>query len=123
MIFTAEETSFIIEADGKKLRVSYDEFCGNHKNAMEFCKEQGGGDESVENLRFIARHRDEINEELKKLGKELISGWYWTNEFTWWSDECAFVVSTLIGRVIYDYRYYYYNARAVSAFHFENFEF
>ena len=115
MIFTAEETSFIIEADGKKLRVSYDEFCGNHKNAMEFCKEQGGGDESVENLRFIARHRDEINEELKKLGKELISGWYWTNEFTWWSDECAFVVLTGYGVVRNDRRRDNGNARAVSA--------
>lgn len=115
MIFTAEETSFIIEADGKKLRVSYDEFCGNHKNAMEFCKEQGGGDETVENLRFIARHRDEINEELKKLGKELISGWYWTNEFTWWSDECAFVVSTGYGHVNNDYRITINTARAVSA--------
>lgn len=115
MIFTAEETSFIIEADGKKLRVSYDEFCGNHKNAMEFCKEQGGGDETVENLRFIARHRDEINEELKKLGKELISGWYWTNEFTWWSDECAFVVITTNGNVIYERRNNYTSARAVSA--------
>lgn len=115
MIFTAEEKSFIIEADGKKLRVSYDEFNGNHNNAMEFCKKQGGGDETVENLRFIARHRDEINEKLKKLGKELISGWYWTNEFTWWSDECAFVVITDIGFVSYENRYYDYYARAVSA--------
>ena len=115
MIFTAEEKSFIIEADGKKLRVSYDEFSGNHKDAMEFCKEQGGGDESVENLRFIARHRDEINEELKKLGKEPISGWYWTNEFTWWNDECAFVVYTYFGYVDNANRNTYRNARAVSA--------
>ena len=115
MIFTAEEKSFIIEADGKKLRVSYDEFIGNHKDAMEFCKEQGGGEETVENLRFIARHRDAINEELKKLGKELISGWYWTNEITWWSGGCAFVVYTHYGYVNLDYRPSYDNARAVSA--------
>lgn len=35
MIFTAEEKSFIIEADGKKLRVSYDAFCGNHKDVRK----------------------------------------------------------------------------------------
>lgn len=115
MIFTAEEKSFIIEADGKKLRVSYDEFNGNHEDAMKFCKEQRGGDETVENLRFIARYRDAINEELKKLGKNLISGWYWSNEITWWSDVCAFVVSTSSGNVINEDRYITTGARAVSA--------
>ena len=115
MIFTAEEKSFIIEADGKKLRVSYDEFNGNHNNAMEFCKKQGGGEETVENLRFLARHRDAINAELKKLGKELISGWYWANEITWWSDDFAFVVTTGYGNVNYDYRGSNDYARAVSA--------
>jgi hypothetical protein len=115
MIFIAEEKSFIIEADGKKLRVSYDEFSGNHDDAMRFCKEQGGGDETVENLRFIARHRDAINEELKKIGKEIITGWYWTNEIAWWSADCAFVVSTDCGYVGSGTRYYSYAARAVSA--------
>lgn len=99
LIFTAEETSFIVEAGGKKLRVSYDEFCGNHKDAMKFCEEQGGGDETVENLRFIAKHRGVINEELKKLGKGYISGFYWSNEVTWWSDDRAFVVNTSLGIV------------------------
>lgn len=115
MIFTAEENSFIVEADGKKLRVSYDEFSGSHKDAMEFCKEHNGGDETVENWRFLARHRDAINEELRKLGKEVIAGWYWSNEATWWSDECAFVVETINGTVINDLRSDTYSARAVSA--------
>ena len=115
MIFTAEENSFIIEADGKKLRVFYDEFNGSHKSAMEFCKEHGGGDETVENWRFLARHRDAINEELRKLGKEVIAGWYWSNEATWWGDEFAFVVSTRYGRVYDANRSIYDNARAVSA--------
>ena len=123
MIFTAEENSFIVEADGKKLRVSYDEFSGSHKSAMEFCKEHGGGDETVENLRFLARHRDAINEELKKLSKEPIFGWYWSNEATWWNEACAFVVSTNNGDVISANRRNYPAARAVSAFHFEDFEF
>ena len=115
MIFTAEENSFIVEADGKKLRVSYDEFSGSHKSAMEFCKEHGGGDETVENLRFLARHRDAINEELKKLSKEPIFGWYWSNEAAWWADECAFVVSTSDGIVVNEDRSIAYYARAVSA--------
>lgn len=115
MIFTAEENSFIIEADGKKLRVSYDGFNGSHKSAMEFCKEHGGGDETVENLRFLARHRDAINEELKKLGKEPIVGWYWSNETTWWNEACAFVVITSDGGVNDDYRNDHNYARAVSA--------
>ena len=115
MIFTAEENSFIVEADGKKLRVSYDEFNGSHKSAMEFCKEHGGGDETVENWRFLARHRDAINEELRKLGKEVLAGWYWSNETTWWNEACAFVVSSVNGNVDNGNRSSYLNARAVSA--------
>lgn len=115
MIFTAEENSFIIEADGKKLRVSYDEFSGSHKDAMEFCKEHNGGNETVENWRFLARHRDAINEELKKLGKEPIVGWHWSNETTWWDEACAFVVNSFYGYVTDDNRYDYNYARAVSA--------
>lgn len=112
MVFTAEDSGFIIEADGKKLRVSYEEFCGSHSNAMEFCKKQGGGDETIENLRFIARYRDGINKELKKLGKKFITGLYWTNEIAW-SADCAFVVSMYIESVSYDIRYCFNNARAV----------
>lgn len=112
--FIAEENGFIIEADDKKLWVSYDESKGNHEGIMKFCKEQGGGDETVENLRFIAKHSGAINKELKKLGKELILGWYWSNEVTWLRDECAFVVNMCNGNVDYVYRYGTYEARAVS---------
>ena len=114
IIFTAEEKGFIVEADGKRLWVSYDEFHGNHKEAVAFCKEQGGGDETAENLRFIARYRNAINEELKKLGKEIIRSWYWTNEITWWSGGCAFVVYTDSGNVIGVSRDNDGNARAIS---------
>lgn len=113
--FTAEENSFIFEADGKKLRVSYAEYCGIHENAMKFCKESGGGDETVENLRFIARHRDAINKELSALGKQLIESWYWTNELSWRYNDCAFVVFSFDGSVSYGYRISTIYARAVSA--------
>ena len=113
--FTAEENSFIVEAEGKKLRVSYAEFFGNYEDSMKFCKENDGGDENVENLRFLAKHHDVINNELVKLDKEKISGWYWSNEVTWCRNDCAFVVNTNYGYVYYDYRYRNPNARAVSA--------
>ena len=121
--FTAEENSFIVEAEGKKLRVSYEEFSGNHNAAMEFCKKNGGGDETVENWRFLAKYRDAINKELAKLDKEKISGWYWSNEDAWWDDNCAFVVGTLNGYVGSGSRNNSSYARAVSAFRFEDFKF
>ncbi len=113
--FTAEENSFIVEAEGKKLRVSYAEFFGNYEDSMKFCKENGGGDETVENLRFLAKYRDAINEELVNLDKVKISGWYWSNEVTWWRNDCAFVVIPILGNVNDDYRYSHSYARAVSA--------
>ena len=115
VIFTAEENSFIVEAEGKKLRVSYAEFNGNHSDSMKFCKDNGGGDESVEELRFLAKHRDTINEELKKLGKETIRGWYWSSELAWWNNNFAFVVATNTGIVDIETRNLYDYARAVSA--------
>lgn len=113
--FTAEENSIIVEAEGKKLRVSYAEFFGNYEDSMKFCKENGGGDETVENLRFLAKYRDAINEELVNLDKEKISGWYWSNEVTWWRDDCAFVVGTYNGYVNNVTRSTIIYARAVSA--------
>lgn len=115
MIFTAEENSFILEAEGKKLRVSYAEHRGNHKSSMQYCKENGGGDETVENWRLIAKYRDAINKELAALGKDLIEGWYWTTEPSWRYEGCAFVVDASSGAVNDGIRTYNNNARAVSA--------
>lgn len=116
IIFTAEENSFILEAEGKKLRVSYAEHYGNHESSMQFCKDNGGGDETVENWRLIAKYRDAINKELAALGKGLIDGWYWTAELSWRYDNCAFVVHTNYGNVYYEYRGNDNDARAVSEF-------
>lgn len=116
MIFTAEENSFTLEAEGKKLSVSYAEHTGNHESSMQFCKENGGGDETVENWRLIAKYRDAINKELAALGKDLIEGWYWTTELSWRYNGCAFVVDSYYGNVLYEDRGSNYDARAVSAF-------
>ena len=115
MKFTAEENSFIVEAVGKRLRVSYAETCCSHKDAMTFCKENGGGDETVENLRLLAKYRDDINKELKALGKETLGGWVWTNEEHWNNKDFAFVVGMASGYVCNEDRGSTNIARAVSA--------
>lgn len=115
MKFTAEENSFIVEADGKRLRVSYAESCCSHKDAMTFCKDNGGGDETVENLRLLAKYRGDINKELEALGKETLGGRIWTNEEYWNDKDFAFAVYMSDGFVNNVYRSYYKYARAVSA--------
>ena len=122
--FTAEKTSFIVEAEGKKLRVSFEEKNLNWKDAQEWCKENGGGDESIDNLRLLAKYRESINKELETLGKDILGGWVWSNERSYIAPETsAFVVDLYLGNVsnLNQYRNYY--VRAVSAFHFEDFEF
>lgn len=114
--FTAEENSFIIEAEGKKLRVSFEEENLNWKDAQKWCKENGGGDESVDNLRLLAKYRESINNELEALGKEPLGGWVWTNERSYITPEgTAFVVYLDNGNVYYYYQDNGFYVRAVSA--------
>ena len=110
-----EGSAFIVEAEGKKLRVSYKEECLPYKEARKFCEENGGGDETVENLRFLAKHRDSINEALKKEGRTELLGWYWSNEKVWRYEECAFVVCSIDGDVCSNDLSDGNNVRAVSA--------
>lgn len=110
-----EESAFIVEVEGKKLRVSYKQAELPFKEAQEFCKEYGGGDETVENLRLLSKYRDQINEQLRDNGRAELSGWYWSNEESWRYNECAFVVSTVNGSVGSSSMYYCSYVRAVSA--------
>ena len=86
-----------------------------YKEARKFCQENGGGDETVENLRFLAKHRDSINEVLKEKGRTELSGWYWSNEESWRYEESAFVVSSIRGLVDVSYVNGNDIVRAVSA--------
>ena len=114
--FTAEDNSFIIEAEGKKLRVSFEETNLPWNDAQKWCKEHGGGGESVDNLRFLAKYREQINKELRALGKEPLGGWIWSNERAYISpSNCAFVVCLNYGYVDGSYQYYNNYVRAVSA--------
>ena len=110
-----EESAFIVEVEGKKLRVSYKQAELPFKEAQEFCKENGGGDETVENLWLLSKYRDQINEQLRKNGRDELSGWYWANEESWRYNNCAFVVDASYGCVDDNYMNYDYDVRAVSA--------
>lgn len=110
-----EDSVFIVEVEGKKLRVSYKQAELPFKKAQEFCKENGGGDETVENLRLLSKYRDQINEQLRENGRAELSGWYWTNKESWRYDNCAFVVNTYDGRVYNRSMNHKYYVRAVSA--------
>lgn len=114
--FIAEEKTFVVEVEGKKLRVSFEEKNLPWREAQQWCKENGGGDESVANLRLLSKYREQINKELAALGKEILGGWYWSNEHSYSSpDSTAFVVDLPIGDVGYYDMYYYVYVRAVSA--------
>lgn len=110
-----EESAFIVEAEGKKLRVSYKEEYLPYKEARKFCEENGGGDETVENLRFLAKHRDSINEVLKAEGRTELADWYWSNEESWRYKDSAFIVYSYDGNVDDSDMIYSNYVRAVSA--------
>lgn len=110
-----EDSAFIVEVEGKKLRVSYKQAELPFKKAQKFCEENGGGDETVENLRLLAKYRDQINEQLRDNGRAELSEWYWTNEKSWRYNNCAFVVNTYNGYVYYINMLIISYVRAVSA--------
>lgn len=96
---TLADDGIIIEVEGKKLKVSYKQAELPFAKARDWCKENGGGDETVENLRLIAKYRDKINEQLTAAGKGEIFGWYWSNEECWRYADRAFVVGSYSGNV------------------------
>ena len=110
-----EDSAFIVEVEGKKLRVSYKQAELPFKKAQEFCKENGGGDETVENLRLLSKYCDQINEQLRENGRAELSGWYWSHEESWRYNNYAFVVITNLGYVFNSSMSYDYYVRAVSA--------
>lgn len=112
---TLADDGIIVEVEGKKLKVSYKQAELPFAKARDWCKENGGGDETVENLRLIAKYRDKINEQLTAAGKGEIFGWYWSNEECWRYAAGAFVVLSYYGIVIYNSMYNNNYVRAVSA--------
>ena len=112
---TLADDGIIVEVEGKKLKVTYKQEELPFVEARNWCKENGGGDESVENIRLVAKYRDKINEQLKAAGKGEIFGWLWSNEESWRYGGSAFVVSSCSGNVLISNMFNDINVRAVSA--------
>lgn len=90
--------------------------------AAEYCIKQGGALPTLATAKEIVANIKAINEAMMVIGGAVVCGWLWTSTIKK-SNHCAFVVRTNSGNVCNDFRSYCYAARAVSAFHFEDFEF
>lgn len=99
-----------------------DKFPFEGSPATAYCAKCGGDLPTLATAKVIAEHIKDINEAMLSMGGSVVCGWLWTSTVNP-DNNCAFVVITYYGSVTYDYRIYYNNARAVSAFHFEDFEF
>lgn len=90
--------------------------------AAEYCLKQGGCLPTLATAKEIAANINSINGAMLAIGGYVVCGWLWTSTVKK-PNNCAFVVNASNGVVDYDYRRSNSNARAVSAFHFEDFEF
>ncbi len=90
--------------------------------AAEYCLKQGGYLPTLATVKEIAANIKAINGAMLAIGGYVVCGWLWTSTVKK-SNSCAFVVDTNDGCVLNVSRNLNSNARAVSAFHFENFEF
>lgn len=90
--------------------------------AAEYCLTQGGYLPTLATAKEIAANIKSINEAMLAIGGYVVCGWLWTSTVKK-SNSCAFVVLTTTGCVSHGNRVNLDYARAVSAFHFENFEF
>ena len=90
--------------------------------AAEYCLKQGGALPTLATAKEIAANIKPINEAMVTVGGAVVCGWLWTSTVKK-DNHSAFVVNTYYGDVHDDYRTDSHNARAVSAFHFEDFKF
>ena len=90
--------------------------------AAEYCIQQGGALPTLATAKEIASNIGAINEAMRTIGGAVVCGWLWTSTVKK-SNNCAFVVDTINGSVDSEDRDCNIYARAVSAFHFEDFEF
>ena len=90
--------------------------------AAEYCLKQGGYLPTLTTAKEISANIKSINEAMLAIGGYVVCGWLWTSTVKK-SNSCALVVRTSGGDVSGGSRGSISYARAVSAFHFENFEF
>lgn len=90
--------------------------------ATAYCAKCGGDLPTLATAKVIAEHITDINKAIFQMGGYVVCCWLWTSTLKK-DNNTAFVVSTYDGNVSYEDRNYDCSARAVSAFHFEDFEF
>lgn len=90
--------------------------------AAEYCIMKNGYLPTLATAKVIAKNIKEINEAMIAVDGAVVCGWLWTSTVKKES-KYSFVVNTYHGNVDNASRYGSYYARAVSAFHFEDFEF
>lgn len=90
--------------------------------SAEYCIQQGGALPTLATAKEIASNIGAINEAMRTIGGAVVCGWLWTSTVKK-SNNCAFVLNTIIGYVYDECRHSRNTARAVSAFHFEDFDF
>lgn len=99
-----------------------DKFPFEGSPATAYCAKCGGDLPTLATAKVIAEHIKDINEAMLSMGGSVVCGWLWTSTVKK-DNKCAFVVYPRYGCVYDETRYNLSNARAVSAFHFEDFEF
>lgn len=90
--------------------------------AAEYCIRQFGALPTLATAKEITNNIKAINEAMLAVGGTVVCGWLWTSTIKK-DNHCAFVVNTLNGFVYNEFRYTSNYARAVSAFHLEDFKF
>lgn len=90
--------------------------------AAENCLKLSGALPTLATAKEIAANIKAINEAMLVVGGSVVYGWLWTSTIKK-ENHFAFVVDTNNGDVCNEGRNYYNYARAVPAFHFEDFKF
>ena len=90
--------------------------------AADYCFKQNGALPTLATAKVIDANIKAINEGMLAIGGSVVCGWLWTSTVKK-SNNRAFVVYTINGYVYDEYRFNDQDARAVSAFHFEEFNF
>lgn len=92
--------------------------------AAEYCASLDGSLPTLATAKEIQANIKAINEAMLEMGGDVVCGWQWTSTLKKSGDSIfAFVVTMNTGDVYYEYRYITDNARALSAFDFEEFKF
>lgn len=120
----AAATDCIIEAHEDEIGKMWnnDKFPFKGAPAAEYCVRQDGALPTLATAKEIAANIKDINKAMMTVGGAVVYGWLWTSTVQK-CNNCAFVVYTSLGNVLYVNRIHTLNARAVSAFRFENFKF